>query len=121
MTRLVITTSVVTVVCGAILMVSQSPVALLLQALPLGMMVVTFRKIPIELRRRVSRDLRFELWFGGFVCTGLLAMAVLGSFVPYHLRRAVALFWLVVPLAFLGVLVIRIVRSIATRVNRNLT
>lgn len=121
MTWQAIITSAVVVVCAAILTVSQGPVALLLQALPLGMIVVTFRRIPVELRGRVSRELRFERWFGGFVCVGLLGMAVFGNFVPHPLRRAVALFWFVVPLAFLGVLVIRIIRSIAIGVNRNVT
>ena len=87
MTWLAITTGAVTVVCGAILTVSQGPVALLLQAMPLAMIVFTFRRIPVELRRRVSRDLRFELWFGGFVCMGLLGMAVLGNFVPSSFAR----------------------------------
>jgi hypothetical protein len=108
-------TSGIAVVSTLTLIVFPGSFSWMLQVLPIGMTVITVSKIPSERRRQLLRELRLEIWLAVFVCGGLFGMAVFAGLVPQELRRSIGLFWFVVPLMFLGVLVVRILRSIAIR------
>lgn len=121
MNQLVLAKSVVTVVCLGLLAFYPGPITHMLLALPLGMTVFTVRTIPLQQRARLLRDLRLELRFGGFVMTGLFSLGILENFAPYPLRRPLAAFWLGLAVIFLGVLAVRIIRTVATGVKMNRT
>ena len=89
-----------------------------LQAVACVLFVAAFRHLPAELRARMYREFRLELILGGICVLGLLGMAAFGRFVPDQMRGPLGLLWLWLPLAFLGMLMVRIVRIVATHVRR---
>jgi hypothetical protein len=93
-------------------------ITIALQVIAGVLFVVAFRHMPAELRRRMYRELRLELILGCISVLGLLGMAAFGQFVPDEMRGPVGLLWLWLPLAFLGLLMVRIVRIVATHGRR---
>jgi hypothetical protein len=97
---------------------APDPITLALQVIAGVLFVVAFRHMPPELRRRMLRELRPELILGCISVLGLSGMAAFGRFVPDEMRGPVGLLWLWIPLAFVGMLMVRIVRIVATHARR---